>query len=83
MEEAVAMVHSPTQIRDVLAAWDFDVNITAKGIREFSKIHDVTTSRLHGELVNMPMRAVTGACTGRRASGSAATSTRSTTATTR
>ena len=44
----------------MLAAWDFHFNITSKGIREFATIYDVTTSRLHGELINMPMRAVTG-----------------------
>ena len=60
MEDAVAMVHNPTLVGDVLAAWDFGLNITSQGIRDFATIYDVTTNRRHGELINMPMRGATG-----------------------
>src|SRR4029077_1164310 len=60
MEDAVAMVHNPTLVGDVLAAWDFGLNITSQGIRDFATISDLTPNRRHGELINMPMRGATG-----------------------
>jgi len=43
---------------DVVAAWDFQANIT-KNIAS-TQILDMSTSRLHGHIINMPCRGMTG-----------------------
>jgi N,N-dimethylformamidase len=44
----------------LVAAWNFQEQITPRGIRETRHITDVSANRLHGRTVNVPARAVTG-----------------------
>ncbi len=44
----------------LVAAWNFQEEITRHGIRETRRITDVWANRLHGRAVNVPTRAVTG-----------------------
>ena len=41
-------------VRDVVAAWDFSADIIA------TRVRDMTQNRLHGEIVNLPVRGMTG-----------------------
>jgi N,N-dimethylformamidase len=58
-ERIVAFVEQPRG-RDVLAAWDFGHDIDHHGIAAVSRAHDVSPNGLHGEVVNLPARAMTG-----------------------
>jgi N,N-dimethylformamidase len=44
----------------LVAAWNFQEEITGSGIRETRRITDVSPNRLHGRTLNVPARAVTG-----------------------
>lgn len=44
----------------LVAAWNFQEEITHHGIRETRRITDASANRLHGRTVNVPTRAVTG-----------------------
>lgn len=44
----------------LVAAWNFDAEITSDGITEPRRITDASANGLHGVAVNMPTRAVTG-----------------------
>lgn len=46
--------------RHLVGAWNFQEEITAKGIRATRSITDVSPNRLHGYTINVPTRAVTG-----------------------
>ncbi|WP_040786708.1 N,N-dimethylformamidase beta subunit family domain-containing protein [Nocardia pneumoniae] len=57
--EAEGQIENP---RDpgLIAAWNFDTEITPEGIKQPRRITDVSRHGLHGTAVNMPTRAVTG-----------------------
>lgn len=54
------VVDNPRSVPGILAAWDFAANITSKGIRQFNTAIDSSPNQLHGRLVNMPARGMTG-----------------------
>jgi N,N-dimethylformamidase len=56
MTSQVEMPRGPT----LVAAWNFQEEITSSGIRDTRRITDVSPNRLHGRTVNVPARAVTG-----------------------
>jgi N,N-dimethylformamidase len=44
----------------LVGAWDFAVNLTETGVRDVDSVYDRSQHRLHGRLVNVPTRGVTG-----------------------
>jgi N,N-dimethylformamidase len=44
----------------LVAAWNFQAEITKNGIERTRQVTDISTNRLHGATVNLPTRAVTG-----------------------
>lgn len=54
--EAIENPHGP----DLVAAWNFQAEITRKGIVQTRRITDVSGAGLHGTTVNLPTRAMTG-----------------------
>jgi N,N-dimethylformamidase len=52
--QEIAVVKQGRAATDALAAWDFSIDI------ESDKITDTASRKLHGRVVNLPMRAVTG-----------------------
>jgi N,N-dimethylformamidase len=55
MESLIENTSSDT----LLAAWNFAIGITSKGISK-NKIFDDSANQLHGQTINLPARAVTG-----------------------
>jgi N,N-dimethylformamidase len=56
MDIQIERPHGPS----LRGAWNFQEEITGRGIRETRRITDVSANRLHGRTVNVPTRAVTG-----------------------
>lgn len=46
--------------RTLVAAWNFQEEITDNGVRHTRRVTDLSPNRLHGRTVNVPTRAVTG-----------------------
>ena len=58
--EVAAAVEDPLSLDDIAGAWDFAANITPAGIRKFNELWDSSPNLLHGAVVNLPTRGVTG-----------------------
>ncbi len=58
-EQIVSQIDNPHGPA-LVAAWNFQEEITRQGIRETRRITDVSANQLHGRTVNVPTRAVTG-----------------------
>lgn len=58
IDEMRLLVESPSG-NSLLAAWNFAVGITAESIAT-SKIFDESPNQLHGQTINLPVRAMTG-----------------------
>ena len=56
MDMQIERPHGPS----LRGAWNFQEEITGRGIRAPRRITDVSANRLHGRAVNVPTRAVTG-----------------------
>lgn len=52
--------HSGTADSALLGMWDFAAEISSDGVYPFDSVTDTTPQNLHGELVNVPTRAVPG-----------------------
>ena len=59
MAELEGHIENPRGLA-LVAAWDFQAEITRGGIRTPRRITDVSGNELHGRTVNMPTRGVTG-----------------------
>ena len=59
-EEITRGVLDPNSVPGMLAAWAFENNLTSVGVKDITRVWDVTVNRVHGTTHNMPVRAMTG-----------------------
>lgn len=59
-EEITRAVLDPNSVPGVVAAWAFEKNLTSVGVRDITRVWDISVNRLHGTTHNMPVRAMTG-----------------------
>lgn len=60
LDDAISAIENPKSLTDLVAAWDFENEISSTGIAAPRRISDSSGNDLHGTTVNMPTRGVTG-----------------------